>query len=444
MSTLLDLAATPSAATLLRLDEATVRLAAAAEALGGKSIPVGRSREGRPLTLVRLGRGEIRSFWYAGPHANEALGVSTVVELAERLASNHGALDGPVGFDVLLCIDPDGHVRNENWFADPIDPAAYYRGFYRPGLAECPDWDLPVDYANASGARLTRPSRLPESAALQAALELCRPAALVALHNAEVGGVHFPVQQLPAGAAQALTALASSSGFEVEERMLDDLAAPALTPGVFALPRFDEAYEAILGSGHPDPASLLPMGESAASWAGSRYQTATVVTEIPYWTPRSLSASGSLGELAGATAAILKDRADWLTGQIDATAEFLGTDAWIQATKEGARLLGRVALGLEHLGKRPAGAELATAQDVARLTLMFGRCLPLRFAGMLGTALRIGGAPASELVPVEAFIDREVGELRSLELRPHPIARLVDLQLAAGLLVTDYVRQAGR
>jgi hypothetical protein len=75
---------------------------------------------------------------------------------------------------------------------------------------------------------------------------------------------------------------------------------------------------------------------------------------------------------------------------------------------------------------------------------MFGRCLPLRFAGMLGTALRIGGAPASELVPVEAFIDREVGELRSLELRPHPIARLVDLQLAAGLLVTDYVRQAGR
>jgi hypothetical protein len=95
--------------------DAEARVQAAAQKVGAQIVTVGESREHRPLHLYRFGKATRRTFWYAGPHANEPVGVSTVVSLAEALAAHPEYLD-TIGFDLMVCVDPDSHVANEHWF----------------------------------------------------------------------------------------------------------------------------------------------------------------------------------------------------------------------------------------------------------------------------------------------------------------------------------------
>ena len=132
------------------------RLTGGAVGAGAERVALGTSREGRPLELERFGDGPCRALWYAGPHANEVAGVATVVALAERLAAEPALLDGPVGVDLLLCVDPDAYVRNEAWFGAEIDMTAYYRHFHRPAMDEWPTGTSPSSTARCGGRRACR------------------------------------------------------------------------------------------------------------------------------------------------------------------------------------------------------------------------------------------------------------------------------------------------
>ena len=145
---MLENATTARSLRLLPLEEARSRLGAAAEAVGAESLVLGSSREGRPIELVRFGSGEQRVLWYAGPHANEPIGVTTIVELAERLVARPDLLAGPIGWDLVLNVDPDGHVRNEAWMDTPSDNQSYFRHFFRPPIA----WTTVV-FWNCSGSK---------------------------------------------------------------------------------------------------------------------------------------------------------------------------------------------------------------------------------------------------------------------------------------------------
>jgi len=433
---LLDAAIAPCG--LLTLDAASRRLQAAAEALGATSIPIGRSREGRPLNLVRVGAGPRRSFWYAGAHANEALGVSTIVTLAEALAAAPAALEGPVGFDLVLCLDPDGHVRNERWFGPRIELLDYYRHFYRGAVAQTPDWDLPVEYAS-SGGSLSRPSGLPEAKALAAALTLSRPRTMVGLHNAEVGGAHYPVLGSASDAWSALAELTRATGIPLDDRMLDDPGADPLVEGVFPFPSLVPAYEAVLASGHPDPGSLLPMGESAAQWS-TRFGTVTLVTEIPYWTPTSPTPAVPLAEVAHRAAAEIGPQVDLFGAIVDECRDLLEQSAHGRAVLEAPVVLAKVAAGLEAIAKASNPSQVASSQDVARLDLMLARCVPQRYLGMALTALDMPTSAPSKaprwLPTVRERFDLGLGAITSVPMTAHPIEALVSLQCRAGLLLS--------
>ena len=434
-----DLLRPRSRTGLLTLAEAEARLARAASSLGAERVKLGKSRAGSPLELVRIGAGPQRSFWYGGPHANEALGISTIVELAERLAAWPSLLAGDIGFDLLLCIDPDAYVLNENWFAPAIDMADYYRGFYRQAMDEQPDWDFPVDYQSASGS-LRRAPHLPETLALLAGLELSRPFVLNALHNAELGGVHFCIRGDSEGLAQRLSALPAQFGMPREEAMLDDPGAETFAPGVFGVPDLTSAYEAVLQSGHDDPASLLPLGESAAGWC-ARFGTVSAVAEIPYWSAsgQRSGAGETQGDLARGTARTMHEFTAWL-GDFAATHE-----AYLQASDPRARstlnvvgMFTRFAAGLSAWADSEAAQAPATADAVARFEVMLGICLPQRYRGMLLSAVTTAQAPPSVIAAAEDAFQHGMDALAAIpRIAAYPITELVDLQLTAGLIATD-------
>ena len=432
-----DLLGPRSCTGLLTLAEAETRLARAASVLGAERVELGRSRAGRPLELVRIGAGPRRSFWYGGPHANEPLGVSTIVELAERLAAWPSVLTGDIGFDLLLCIDPDAYVLNENWFAPAINRADYYRGFYRQALDECPDWDFPVVYRSTSGT-LRRAPRLPETLALLSGLELSRPFVLNALHNAELGGVHFCLRGERDGLAQRLSALPARFGMPREEAMLDDPGARPFAPGVFAMPDLTSAYEAVLQSGHEDPASLLPVGESAAAWC-MRFGTVTVVTEIPYWSASAQrsGAGETSGDLARGTARTIDEFAAWLADFTTTHEEYLPTnDPHARSAVNAIGMMTRFAASLNAWADSDAAGAPATSDAVARFEVMLGTCLPQRYRGTLLSALYATEAPPSITEAAEQAFRAGLDALAAIPCTAYPITELIDLQLTAGLVAT--------
>ncbi|MEU9880876.1 hypothetical protein [Streptomyces phaeochromogenes] len=441
-----DLLRPRSRTGLLTLAEAETRLRSVASELGAERVKLGQSRAGRPVELVRIGAGPRRSFWYGGPHANEPLGVSTIVELAERLAARPGLLAGDIGFDLLLCIDPDAYVLNERWFAPVINMADYYRGFYRQAMDECPDWDLPVAYRSTSGT-LRRAPKLPETLALLSGLELSRPYVLNALHNAELGGVHFCVLGAGDGLAQRLSALPARFGMPREEAMLDDPGAEPLAPGVFGLPDLTPAYEAVLQSGHEDPASLLPLGESAAAWCAAQFGTVTVVAEIPYWSAsgQRSNAGETLGDLARGTAWTLNEFAAWLDDFAVTHVAYLPmSDPHARSTLNAVGMMTRIAAGLGAWADSDAAKGPATSDAVARYELMLGLCLPQRYRSMLLSALTAAQAPPSVTVAAEAAFQHGLDALAAIPCTAYPVTELIDLQLTAGLIATDHVTSSAR
>jgi hypothetical protein len=416
----------------LPLAEAEARLGAAATGLGADRVPLGRSREGRPLELVRIGAGDRRVLWYAGPHANEVVGVATVVALAERLAAHPDPLAGDTGVDLLLCVDPDAYVRNEPWFAAEIDPTAYYRHFHRPARDEWPDYDFPVAHRT-----LVREPRMPESAAMRAALERSGPALMVSLHNGELHGVHGYVRGEDPALAAALSTVPGRVGLPAEELPLDDPTAAPLAPGVFAYPRFEETWDAVLASPAPDPAALLPMGDSAASWAATRFGTATVLVEVPHWTlAEPPPAEGTVGDLLRRTGAALTAFRAGLAETLDA-ADLPDTDLRVRSCRDAVPMLAGLCGGFDLWAGSEVGARRATSGDVGRIGIMLGACLPQRYRGMLLGALLDAGAPAELVVAARREFDTGMAAIRSVPLRAVPFATMVEAQLAAGVLATD-------
>lgn len=427
----------PTSIGLLRLTEAEDRLRAAAERAGAEMVVLGESRGGRPIAMARFGRAAARSFWYAGPHANEAVGVSTIVQLAERLAVAPDVLGDEVGFDLVLCVDPDGHVLNEPWFGPDIDPARYFRGFFRPAMDEFPDWDFPLDHTSAAGS-LHREPRLPESAALRAGLELSRPIALNALHNAELGGAHFCLVGDPPGLAEELSTLPPAFAIPRESAMLDDPSAVPLAPGVFPMPDLAAACEAVLASGHPDPVTLLPFGDSAASWC-RRYNTVAMVPEIPYWSvveqapPDGVTA----GEISARTAEALARASEWFDSVLAESSNHLpDSDPRVRSVRDCVGVLARVAAGLSAWADTGDARSAATFEEVARMEHMLGSCLPQRYRGMLLTALEAHDGPPSVIAAARDAFDRGQEKIDALQLQAHPVRRLVEMQLRAGMAVT--------
>ena len=236
-----------------------------------------------------------------------------------------------------------------------------------------------------------------------AALELSRPAVLVSLHNGELHGMHGYLHGDAPGLADRLAELPARFGFPREEVPVDAAGAQVFAPGVFAYPDQTAAWDAVLDSGHPDPASLLPLGDSVAAWAQRRYGTVTVLVEVPHWSiAGELPVSGTFAELLTGTAARIEACTAGVRDVLGAVA--LSTaDARVRSCHDAVAMMTRMTAGFRAQADTPGAGRPATSEDVGRIGVMLGECMPQRYRGQLlaaltdalsrGVGLNVAGSP---------------------------------------------------
>ncbi|WP_188685470.1 M14 family zinc carboxypeptidase [Nesterenkonia cremea] len=236
---------------------------------------IGTTRLGEPLWLYTLGEGRLSGLLAGGVHPNEPIGSVTILHLVQQLASSadlRARLD--TTWRIIPCADPDGMRLNEGWFQDPGDAETYFRHFYRPAGDEQVEWTFPLSYKRAHFDAM-----LPETQALQRAIDLARPDFYVPLHNAESGGAYYYLSEPMPELCSALQQLPERFGVPLHRGEPEAAHFTELAPGIFDMGTVEEIYDWLEGLGL-DPAPPGSAGDASTSYA-RRYGTLSMIAELP-------------------------------------------------------------------------------------------------------------------------------------------------------------------
>ena len=120
---------------------------------------------------------------------------------------------------IIKAWDVDGARKNEGWYKGPYNLYNYARNFYRPAGFLQVDWTFPIEYKNL---KFDKP--IPETKAMMDLIDEIKPTFIYSLHNAGFGGAYWYISK------------------EVRE-----------------------------------------VGTCSADYAGTKYDSCTLVTELPYF-----------------------------------------------------------------------------------------------------------------------------------------------------------------
>jgi hypothetical protein len=334
---------------------------------------VGTSRAGRPLHLLSVGRSRTAVLVVAGAHANEPIGGSTLLALAEQVLEQRELRDDQA-WHFLLCADPDGaslHVTPA-----PSSLYDYHHGFFRPAGHEQPEWSPSV----------LPPELLPpETRTLTRVIDELRPYLQVTLHGTDLGGSWVQLTKDVPGLAEPFAKSAAELHIPVETGASDAAGWPASGPGVHVMPA--------PGTGVPFPS--LPDDARLSTWYHAhRYGGLTAVVEVPMWAsdlvddPAPHPAPGAAMRRLAArllTDGLTVERvlADALPRLDGANGPLLRAALWVLDLVPG--------LAADWNGLPPAGSTMAYIGSVDA----FGRRLPLRAASMARRVLYDAGDAAA-------------------------------------------------
>ncbi|MFI6333599.1 M14 family zinc carboxypeptidase [Streptomyces sp. NPDC050535] len=322
---------------------------------------VGVSRAGRPLRLLSIGHARRAVLVVAGAHANEPIGGSTVLAVAERVLHER-ELRADTSWHFLLCADPDGaslHVTPA-----PRTLLDYHLGFFRPAGPEQPEWSPSV----------LPPDRLPpETRVLTRVIDEVRPYLQVSLHGTDLGGSWVQLTKDVPGLAEPFAKSAAELHIPVETAASDAAGWPASGPGVHVMPApgLDAAYPSL-----PDDA------RHSTWYHAHRYGGLTAIVEVPMWAG-DLVDDPTPHPAPGAAMRRLARRLLRDTLQVEAV--LTGTLPRLQGTEGPLLRAARWALELvpglaeDWVRIPPPNTTMAYVGSVDA----FGRRLPLRAAAML-------------------------------------------------------------
>jgi len=431
-----QLAALPACDRFATVDElraGVARLAADHPAVA-RLETIGRSRLGEPIERLVIAGGRRDAVVVGLPHPGEPFGGLTALQLAQRLCADAGLRDA-LGFTwhVVPCADPDGARLNEGWFAGPMTPSRYARGFYRPALDEQVEWTFPLE-GDGDPA-------LPEARALKALLDETRPALQCSLHNSEGGGIYYYLSHAHERLQAALPLLPAALGLPLHAGEPEAPGVRSLAPAVYLLPSGAELREMIAAAGLLDS---WPGGTCSHDYA-ERHGTLTVVCEVPYWIDPGSHDETPTDE---PYAALLRRHAERLERPL---AEIGGTlDAIAQTARVDSPFLRAARDFRSQLGGLPAAqrerAEAIPAERTATAAERWScehelRMIQLVVGGMLLRALDAELAAGNVAASVRAAraehaarFDRWAADAdAAMPSRPAPIERLVAAQLATVL-----------
>ena len=406
---------------------------------------VGSSTEGRPIEMVRIGDGPQRLLLYALPHPNEPIGAMLVQFLLEELVANEALRRGRSWY-LLPCVDPDGTVLNEGWFAGPFTVRNYARHFYRPRSVEQVEWTFPISYKTF---RFDDP--IPETRALMAALERVRPHFVYSLHNAGFGGAYYYLSHDVPTAYATLHELPRSRDLFLSLGEPEMPWAVELYPAVYRSPLVTAAYDHYERFGPPgkDPAELIQGGASSFDYLRTLglTDTVTLVTELPYFQSAAIQDTRPAGMtrrevvLAGVAkaaelVAVLKRALERVRPHVDPTERFFRTvdsfAAYFDTHLETQRRWAETAEGMDE------PATVAQRADELYVRTFYRLLIVSMLRRSIESHLRAVDNPSlsDALADLEEHLDRWADEVETnLGSSAIPIKRLVEVQYGAMLAV---------
>lgn len=413
---------------------------------------IGRSRGNLPLLCMKISCDHPRSgnaLMLGCPHPNEPIGVM-MLEYMTLLLAEDEELRETLGYDwyIVKAWDVDGVKLNEGWFKGPFTLTDYFQSYFRPAGHEQVDWTFPIKHK-----LLNFNNPIPETRAVMDLIDKIQPRFIYALHNAGFGGTYWyttrPIPQL----FEAMKKVSLDYNVPLHLGEPESPSAKMYAPAFYANLGIRNSYDyaEFLGRDMGEYARNLKSGDCSASYAGDRWGTFTLLTELPYFYDERI-ADQMPSDMTRLDATCRKwDESEATTAEIRAILDPVLSyvdpdDAFIKAVNDFTQPNKNLDFLRKKVKSDSAFLRLATVAECFD-NLLVSRFYKALTYGMAVRALentirRMPGdnAVATALSDMQAAFNRKAAYLEEhMDYRPVPIRNLVAIQLASGLMVANHL-----
>lgn len=244
---------------------------------------IGKSRDGYPLYALLIGQIGSKPIIAAtgNCHAEEAIGTTTILRLAEALVSHpemKSILDS-YAFAFIPQANPDGTIKNWEWLKlKHPSYRDYLRHYYRDNRSEDVEHGIPTP-------ETTQDCRPEPEAIANFYRRFSRIHFYVTLHSANVfpGAMFLVSQKPPTEISEALRTVTQREGLSLYTDNDNGMGGfEFMEPGFYAIPRFEVMREQMLAGGDPERVKKFKLNsfqlvESECNCSIS------LVSELPYF-----------------------------------------------------------------------------------------------------------------------------------------------------------------
>jgi len=197
-----------------------------------KLIEAGRSRNGKPITALKIGSGSHNILLYGFPNPEEPLGGLVIEYLSNLLASNEKFLsDMDCTWLLIKCIDPDGAKLTEGYLKGPLTPYHFSKNFYRTPNFLTGELNFPFRFGDV----LNLNSPTPETTALMSIMDGVAFDFISSLHVMKFGEMTFEVSRPCPEIYSQIQRTAKENGIPLRKR-IGDIVAPGIQLAYYMTP----------------------------------------------------------------------------------------------------------------------------------------------------------------------------------------------------------------
>lgn len=409
-----------------------------------KIFDVGKSRKGKKIKALKIGKGKKTALLFGFPHPNEPIGSMTLEYLSQRLVEDENLSKLDFTWYIIKAIDIDGARLNEGWFKGPFTPLNYALNYYRPPSYQQVEWTFPIKYKT-----LIWKKPLPETKALMKIIDDAKPRFMYSLHNSGFGGVYFYVS------TPCKPLYGKFQNLVIQEKLPLHLGEPEtpymikLADAIFKMPTSADSYEFLKKHLKKDPAKIIKHGTSSFDYARRVCKNFALVCETPYYyDPRIEDTSESditRKEAVLYGLALENENYNFVKKKYTEMRSHLrkikSKKPFIDSIEEFLRRFPDQNAAQKHWAETdPSLNRKATVAE------KFDSCVLSRFyalliSGMLYRCVKDTGKKEAEKEVFEYIIEMNQELEKQLSYKVIPIRSLVKVQLGSALITADYINK---